>query len=262
MFPISSTPRLPALLRGLGAAAASLLLAAAAQAQGLALGEAVCGGFPRSDNGPHDYRVVRDRRLSVVEQFHFTPNVERLIRGASSADIGGDLNFTLRAFPNHHRALVAMIRLTERLRTDKPTGSTYTVECWLDRAVRFAPDDTVARMIYAEFLHKRSRTDDALLQMDRVAAVAGDNAFTHYNAGLILTEMKQYDRALAHAHQAYALGFQRADLRDRLQGAGQWKDPPAAAPAAASAAAPTAATPPTPAASAAPPAASAAEAAR
>lgn len=249
-------PRSTASQRWFGIVAAMLLLSAAAQAQGPALGSAVCGGFPRADNGPHDYRTVRDRRLALVEQFHFTAKVEQLIRGASSADIGGDLNFTLNAFPNHHRALVAMIRLTERLRRDKPAGSTYTVECWLDRAVRFAPDDTVARMIYAEFLHKRGRTADALLQMDRVAAVAGENPFTHYNAGLILTEMKQYERALIHAHRAYALGFQRPDLRDRLHSAGQWKDaPPAAAPSDPGIVPPTAT-------SAAPPTASAAEASR
>lgn len=210
--------------RTFAVAVVSIVLATAAHAQGTGVGPTVCGGFPPSDNGPHDYRVVRDKRLSIVEQFHFTPNVEQLIRGSSSADIGGDLSFTLRAFPNHHRALVALVRLTERQRNDQPQGSAYSVECWLDRAVRFAPDDTVARMIYAGFLHKRGRGADALAQMDHVARLAGDNAFTHYNAGLILADMKQYERALAHAHKAYALGFQRTDLRERLQKLGQWKE--------------------------------------
>lgn len=246
MIAVSTLPTLlpyRTLGRALAAAAAPLLLAAAAYAQGPALGAAACGGFPRSDNGPHDYRVVRDKRLHIVEQYHFTPSVETLTRGSSSAEIGGDLNFTLRAFPNHHRALLAMVRLTERLRNDQPPGSHYTVECWLDRAVRFAPDDTVARMIYANFLHKRGRTDDALVQMDRVAAIAGDSAFTHYNAGLILVEMKQYERALAHAHKAYALGFQRPDLRDKLQSLGQWKEPSEVRPIAAASAAEAASAP-------------------
>ncbi|NRF66514.1 hypothetical protein HLB44_05925 [Aquincola sp. S2] len=210
--------------------------------------EAACGGFPRADNGPHDYRTVRDKRLSIVEQYHFTPSVEMLIKGSSSQDLAGDISFMLRAFPNHHRALMSIVRLGERTRSEQPRGSAFTVDCWLERATRFAPDDAVARMIYAGYLNKRGRAQDALVQMDRVAAVAGDSAFTHYNAGLILIEMKQYERALAHAHKAYALGFSRLDLREKLQSAGQWKDPPdaaatAPAPAASAAAAASAASP-------------------
>ena len=217
------------------------LVAGAAAAQGGAVGPAVCGGFPKADNGPHDYRLVRDRRLSTVEKFHFTRNVETLTRGASSDDIGGDLSFTLRAFPNHHRALLSMVRLGERLKSEQPPGATYSVECWLERAVRFSRDDAVARMIYAGYLGKRGRIDDALLQMDAVATIAGDSPFTHYNAGLLLVELKQFDRALVHAHKAYALGFTRPDLKDKLVRAGKWQDAP---PAAAAAEAPAAASAP------------------
>lgn len=220
----------------------------------VATGPGVCGGFPPMDNGPHDYRVVRDRRLAVVEQHHFTANVENLRKGASGTIIGADIAFTLRHFPNHHRALLAMIRLAERSKTPQPQGSEHTVDCWLDRAVRFAQDDTVTRMIYADYLRRTGRESEAVAQLDRSIAMAGENAFTHYNAGLIFLEMKQFDRALVQAHRALALGLPRTDLRDRLQAAGQWKEPAAAAPAAAASAAITAA----PAASAASEAASAA----
>jgi tetratricopeptide (TPR) repeat protein len=220
----------------LALAALAVLTLATAQAATVVPGPSVCGDFPKADNGPHDYRVVRDKRLAIVEQYHFTPGVETLARGSSSEAIGSDLTFTLRAFPNHHRALLAMVRLSERLRSEQPPGSAFTVDCWLERSVRFAPDDTVARMIYANYLRKRNRSAEALAQMDRVEALAGDSPFTHYNAGLLLVEMKQFDRALAHAHKAYALGFQRTELRDKLQGAGQWKDAPPPAASAASAA--------------------------
>ncbi len=221
-----------------GVAVAAPKAPAAAPVTGGPVGPGVCGGFPKADNGPHDYRTVRDKRLAIVEAYHFTPGVETLTRGSSSADIGGDLSFTLRAFPNHHRALMSMVRLSDRSRSEQPRGSTLIVECWLERAVRFAPDDAVARMIYANYLVKRNRSDDALVQMDKVAEVAGDSAFTHYNAGLILVEMKQYQRALDHAHKAQALGLQRTELREKLQSVGQWKDAPeAAAPAGAAASA-------------------------
>lgn len=198
-----------------------------------ALGEGVCGGFPLADNGPHDYRLVRDRRLSIVEKVHFTSEVERLVKGATSQFVAGDLGFTLRAFPNHHRALIAMVRLGEKLRSAQPPGSIYSIECWLDRAVRFTPGDAVVRMVYANYLKTHSRTSEALEQLKHAIAAAGESAFTHYNAGLIYLEMKQYDLALAQAHLAYGMGFQRPELRDRLKSARQWKDPVDEAPAAA-----------------------------
>ncbi len=209
----------------------------------VATGLGVCGGFPPMANGPHDYRNVRDNRLRVVEHHHFTVDVENLRKGASTSVIGADIAFTLRHFPNHHRALLAMIRLAERAKTPQPPGSEHTVDCWLDRAVRFAQDDTVSRMIYADYLRRTDREPEALAQLDRTVAMAGENAFTHYNAGLIYLEMKQYDRAVAQAHRALSLGLPRTDLRDRLQSVGQWKDAPAigAAPLAAASSAASAA---------------------
>ena len=188
-------------------------------------GPSVCGGFPPADGGPHDYRKVRDWRLSRVERFHFTPNVEKLVRGQSGVNIGSDLGFTLRHFPNHHRALLSMMRLGEKQKTDQPVGSLYELDCWMDRAVRFAPDDNVARMIYVEYLRKNGREADAMAHLEVVVELAGDNPFTHYNAGLLYGEMKRYDRALVQAHRAMALGLDRPGLRGLLTKAGQWKEP-------------------------------------
>src|SRR5689334_5467108 len=63
--------------------------------------------------GPFDYRTTSKKNLELVESFHFTPKVEKGIGGNTSITAGGDLNYTLRVFPNHHRALAALIRLSE-----------------------------------------------------------------------------------------------------------------------------------------------------
>src|SRR5882672_10328606 len=73
-----------------------------ARAGGLRSG---CGALPNA-YGPFDYRIEHDK-LAIVEAYHFTSQVELLIRGQSGA-LGADLDYTLRAAPNHHRALVAM----------------------------------------------------------------------------------------------------------------------------------------------------------
>ena len=183
-----------------------------------------CGTlFSSGQYGPYDFRTDKDK-LPIVLGAHFTPEVEALIRGKSSGTPGGDIAYTLSAIPNYPNALIAMMRLAEKEKTPQPRGSRYSVECWFERALRFRPDDNVARMIYATFLAKNGRTPQVLEQLERVTATAGDNAFTHYNAGLIYADIKDYDKALAQAHRALALGLPRPELRDRLQAAGKWQE--------------------------------------
>lgn len=195
---------------------------AAAQQQA----DPACGNPFVNGYGPYDYRT-QQAKLKVVEDYHFTPRVESLI-GSTQSTIGGDLNYTLRAFPNHHRALVAMMRLGERVKTPIPPGAVYSVECFFKRALLFRPDDSVARMLYSKYLFSVGRKNDALRELDHTREAAKDNAFTHYNLGLLYMEFGAFDKALVQAHTALALGFQRPELKAQLQKAGQWSDPPAA----------------------------------
>ena len=190
-------------------------------------GASACGDLAigrGTNEQPLDYRTNR-ARAEGSEAFHFTPEVEALIRGKSAEYIAADIDFILRHFPNHPRALVAMMRYAEKIKSPQPPKASYTVECYFERALRFQSDDNIVRMIYASFLSKNGRDADALRQLEIVSATAGDNSFTHYNAGLIYLEMKQYDRALARAHRAIELGFPRSELKDRLKSAGQWSEP-------------------------------------
>ena len=202
------------------AACAACLWVSNAQAQ---LGPANCGPIENAF-GPFDYRTVRGTQLRLVEGAHFTSSVEMLIKGKSGY-IGGDLDYTLRAFPNHHRALLSMMRYGERLKVPKVPGARYEVECYFVRAVTFQPDDVVARMLFAQYLLSAKRRDEALRQLAACQPLAQDNPFTHYNLGLSYVEAEQYDQALKHAHTAISLGFPRTELREKLQAKGQWKEP-------------------------------------
>jgi len=186
--------------------------------------EGSCGQL-QNGYGPYDYRTDRDK-LPIVEGAHFTPEVEALVRSVTGY-IGGDIDYTLRAFPNHHRALLAMMRFGERTKSVQPPSAKYTIDCYFQRAVRFKPDDTTARMLFATYLHKNGRNAEANQQMEQTVALAGDNAFTRYNAGLVYLDLKNYDKALQQAHLAYGLGFTRPELREALKKAGKWVEPPA-----------------------------------
>lgn len=200
-----------------------------------------CGSLS-THYGPFDYRTDR-KKLPVVEIAHFTPEVELLVRGPRSPDFSGDLSYTLHAFPNHHRALDAIARLSLRAKSPQPERLTYSVDCYFERASRFRPDDTTVRMLFADYLNKTKRAKEALVQVDYARAVAPtDNPLTQYNLGLVYFELGRYKDALAQAHLAQSLGMQRKDLMDKLKTKGQWSEP-APAPAESSPAASAASEP-------------------
>lgn len=184
--------------------------------------------------GPNDYRpegyvpesTYKSHKalLAIVESAHFTPEVEALVSGKSNY-IAGDISYTLHAFPNHHRALLSMIALGEKEHTDKPRFSSYSIECWLQRAIAFRPDDHIVRLIYAGYLIKVKREKDAAQQVDIAATQAGDNAFAHQNVGLVYFDMGKYDLALQHAHKAIELGLNRPELKEQLTKVGKWSEP-------------------------------------
>lgn len=197
--------------------------------------EVMCGPI-KTGFGPFDYRPERDpptagtgdhvTKLRLVEGAHFTPGVEMLISAAKSkGSPGGDIDYTLRAFPNHHRALLSVMRYGEKLKSDMPYGLKFTVECYFERAVRFANDDPIVRMIYSTYLDKNKRRPEAITQLEHATKLAADSGFTHFNIGLFYTEMKVYDKALSSAHRAMELGFERTELREQIKAAGQWQEP-------------------------------------
>ena len=184
-----------------------------------------CGTlYSTGQYGPYDYRTDRDK-LPIVEGAHFTAAVEALIRGTTSARPGGDIDYTLRAIPNNHRALMAMVRLGEREKTTQPSGSRYSIDCWFERATLFRPDDAIVRMIYSSYLNTKNRIPEASQQLEMATTYAKDSGFTHYNIGLHHFDLKNYDKALAHAHAAMALSFAQTALRDQLLSVGKWVEP-------------------------------------
>jgi Tfp pilus assembly protein PilF len=173
--------------------------------------------------GPFDYRTAAPANRKLVEGAHFTPSVESLQRG-STGQLGGDIDYTLRAFPNHPRALYAMTRLAERSRSTKPPGAHFPVECYYDRAIRFRPDDAIVRGLYASFLIRQGRPDEARVQLKAAEDLGPSDPQVIYNLGLAYFDLKEFDRSLALAKRAYAMGIPFPGLRDKLKRAGRWRD--------------------------------------
>lgn len=200
---------------------ASFVAAASIAVSGTAVAAPECGSLQNS-YGPFDYRTDKEH-LKIVEAYHFSPEVEALKSGQSST-IGGDLDYTLRASPNHHRALNAMMNLAFRTHTSRPRGANYTIDCYFDRAIRFAPDDGEVQSLYGVYLARIGHNQDAVKAFQNALKTEKHNPNVHYNLGLVYFDLKDYPNALEQAHEAYRLGAVLPGLRNKLKEAGKWRD--------------------------------------
>lgn len=182
-----------------------------------------CGSLQNSF-GPFDYRYARQEDRDVVEKHHFDSGVESLKRGITDVRIAHDIDYTLRVFPNHIRALWAMSRLSAREKLEQPPGARFTVDCYFDRAVRFQPEDPRVRLVFGLHLIRKGENDAAVRELDKAAQFGAGQPDVHYNIGLAFFDLKDYGRSLEEAKRAYGLGFPLPGLRDKLRGAGQWRD--------------------------------------
>jgi tetratricopeptide (TPR) repeat protein len=179
-----------------------------------------CGPLAASF-GPFDYRTVDTKTLKSVEDFHFTPKVERIVSG-NTGTIEGDLSYTLRVLPNHHRALFSFARLALREKKSKFATSEYSLECWFERASRFAPDDGQVLAIEGYYLSRKGDRSAAVRKYKEAIELGVDSADTYYSYGLLLFDLKQYDASLEFAKKAYAQNFPLPALRKKLQALGKW----------------------------------------
>lgn len=188
---------------------------------GPTLGQSICGPVASMGYGPFDYRGLDPYVRWLVEHAHFTPVVEALIKG-QSATIGADIDYTLRAIPNHHRALVAMTRLVEKTKSQQPPGARSRAECYFDRAARIAPDDARIYSIYGDYLRRSGREADARKALELSERLGQGDPYNAYNLALVWLDLKQPDRAVPLARMAYSAGTMPEGLRNRLKAEGRW----------------------------------------
>lgn len=184
-----------------------------------------CGSLQNSF-GPFDYRDPdsRGEPLKLVESAHFGSSVESLTKGQTGTLIG-DLDYTLRAFPNHHRALNSVAQYELRGGNLWINPSVRSAQCYFERAVAFRGDDQVVRMLYANFLVKSGRTSEGRAQYDEALRIAPGDAEVNYNAGLFFVSQGEVERAKKHAAVAYAAGYPLPGLRRKLAEAEARKTP-------------------------------------
>lgn len=179
--------------------------------------------------GPYDYRRASSGTRNIVERRHFTPDVERLVRG-STGTLMADIDYTLRAFPNHPRALWSMTRYRlnalkrAELEGSLPTGSATDQwpppECYFQKARKSVPDDGIVSAVFAIYLHKMGELDAALEEYLRAEHIGPQTAELAYNTGLLYFDMGDFDKAREYAIKAGEKGYPLQGLQKKLNRVG------------------------------------------
>ncbi|MET0081754.1 MAG: hypothetical protein ABW079_01985 [Sedimenticola sp.] len=196
-----------------------------------------CGSL-QNHYGPFDYRVPSNRRdkLHRVERSHFSDVTYRFaLAGASSKEyykhfntgnkakntaIPSDIDYTLRAFPNHRKALYAMSEYQRVVSSDNRINSgTYRdAECYYIRALQFVPDDSKVLMLYGMHFHKRKQYERAREKYQLAEESGEKGADLFYNLGLVNYHLGIMDEAQKYADKAYKMGYPLKGLSKMLRG--------------------------------------------
>lgn len=164
--------------------------------------------------GPWDFTNPRhEDKLGKVIRAHFTTKVERLLEG-QSGDLSHDIDYTLRAIPNYHRALLATAK-KERL--NGYNRNFYDAACYFKRAIYFQPQDAVTRMLFGSHLHMIKDFSGALRQYNDALTIAPNYIEIHYNIALTYIELAQFEKAFEHAEVAYQNGYPLPGLKEKLK---------------------------------------------
>lgn len=180
--------------------------------------------------GPYNYLNAKHRKnhLEIVETHHFSRDTANLIRPMISS-FADDFDYTLRAWPNHHRALRSLIRyqieLVKNIRKkDAKLGKKLLspAECYLQRAINFSPKDITVYSYYGYFLRKIGEFEKAIKPYEQALKISPNNPKLEYGYSFLLIDLKRYEEATQHAKNAYRKGSPPIGLKNRLKKLGLW----------------------------------------
>lgn len=185
-----------------------------------------CEGKPQGF-GPYDYSnaSLRATKLPIVEEYHFTPQIQRLKQG-KTGHLLDDIDYTLRAFPNHYKALTALTYYASifqlEIKQNNKRAVKPAVECYFQKAINFARKDATLEMIYAVFLKKSNKNELADQHYLRAIQLSPKNLRFRYMYGLFLVDLKKMDQAKIQAEFIYSKEYPKQKLKEKLIASGNW----------------------------------------
>lgn len=169
----------------------------------------------RRRDGNYEWRKADIYRNHVGPAMQQAKSISGKGRGGSAA---GNLNYTLVRVPNHHQALSILVDYSFSIhRYPKHVPIYAPPECYLESAMRFAPDDPAPKILMGLLFYRRGNFEDAASWFEVVVKRIPNYAEGRYNYGLALLKQEKYEEAAVQAKQAYRLGYPLPALRRALK---------------------------------------------
>ena len=189
-------------------------------------GEVECGSL-ENHFGPWDYydpanhranAAQSEGRIGIVTGAHLSNSMLRLDRGKTALQIREDLDYTLRAIPNHPRALDLASRFSHQRSTSesfrqRQKNLKLSVECYFDRAFRLSHNNPETWKLYGIHNHRIGNYEKAVSSYKKALELGSNTADVNYNIGLSYFEAGDYSNAKLYATKAYDGGFPLQGLK-------------------------------------------------
>ena len=146
------------------------------------------------------------------------------MRTGEAQSVLSDIHYTLKAWPNHHRALNSVIQYQLIQAKGKKNLRFPPAECYLERAVKFSPKDATTHMLYANLLQRTGHKKRALEFYEKALTLKPKGVQIKYNFALLLVDLKKFERAKGYAIELYEKGFPLPGLKDKLKKTGYWSN--------------------------------------
>ena len=171
--------------------------------------------------GGQDYYAPRTTQdeittLHNVQLYHLGPGKEAVAKGRWDVALK-EFEFILRYYPNHPVVLSLVSDLCL-----KWVAPACDAKGWFQKAIERNPNAAPTYILHGVYLHRSKRINEAVREYRRAIELAPGYADAHYNLGIALADLKQYELANQHAQKSYELGATLPGLRVRLEKLGKW----------------------------------------
>lgn len=197
--------------------------------------------------GPFDYYDPPKHSIQLVERAHLGPKTELLAEEGRWCRYFSDLDYTLRAFPNHPKGLVKMSQFLEhhaacnrkpsKKKKSKSVADIYaeleegawrerTPEYYFDRAIKYRSQYAETHILYGRYLfrkHKLEKSEKEFLVAANLINTASQKATTNYYMSLINLEKGDCKMAKQFAGKSYKSGYDILDLKEKIEKSGACK---------------------------------------
>lgn len=179
--------------------------------------------------GPYDFYDPANHqgntRVNIVVGAHLTQSMLQMKRGNTGLEISTDLDYTLRAIPNHPQALDLASRLERAVRLgQKPKSERLdrTVNCYFLRALKLNGDVPETLYVWGLHFQRNGKLKEAHDRFEKAEELGIGDALFDYNYGLLYFSLGDMKQAKTYADKAYGAGVAFPGLRNKLKNASAW----------------------------------------